>query len=206
MRIDERRYDEAHNLLKQILSSGEKNPNLRAFYIYFLSHTNQIKAAKTFTFNVLKDDGHDVYALCAAGRLLYQEARESRDPSPTAVTTRKENFFKAANIYIKALSIDPACAIASQGLAIIVAEDVLGSYAPGQVVDEAGHKLKSTRNARQALDILAKVRESLSDGSVYVNIGHCHFAREEFDRAIENVSVRSIFVVIDADYIESGAF
>ena len=187
MRMDEKRYEEAHSLVKQALASGDKNPEIRAFYIYLLCHTGQIKPAKAFTFNVLKDDGHDVYALCAAGRLSYQEARESRDPSPAATAARKDNFLKAANIFVKALNIDPSCAIAAQGLAIIIAEDSLGSWAPGQAADDSQFKTRNARNARQALDILAKVRESLSDGSVYVNMGHCHFVREEYDKAIENV-------------------
>ncbi|KAF9518383.1 hypothetical protein BS47DRAFT_1338316 [Hydnum rufescens UP504] len=191
MRMEEKRYDEAHSLIKQALASGDKNPEIRAFYIYLLCHTGQMKPAKAFTFNVLKDDGHDVYALCAAGRLSYQEARESRDPSPAATTARKENFLKAANIFVKALNIDPSCAIAAQGLAIIIAEDSLGSWAPGQAADDSQFKMRNAQNARQALDILAKVRESLSDGSVYVNMGHCHFVREEYDKAIENYETAS---------------
>ena len=101
---------------------------------------------------------------------------------------RKENFLKAANIYAKALSVDPSCAMAAQGLAILVAEDSLGSWTPGagQVVLDS---VKVNRNAREALDIFAKVRESLHDGSVYVNMGHCYYARDEFDRAIESVRV-----------------
>ena len=189
MRMEEKRYDEAHSLAKQVLSTGEKNPEIRAFYIWLLCQTGQVKPAKAFTFNVLKDDGHDVYALCAAGRLSFNEARESRDPSPSAAGARRENFLKAANIYAKALTIDPSCAMAAQGLAILVAEDSLGTWAPGQTVDDAQVKNKGVRNAREALDILAKVRETFQDGSVYINMGHCHFVREEYDKAIENVSV-----------------
>lgn len=198
MRMDEKRYEEAHTLIKQALATADKSSDIRAFYIYVLTQTNQLKPAKAFTFNVLKDDGHDVYALCAAGRLSFNEARESRDPSPAATAVRKENFLKAANIYAKALSIDPSCAMAAQGLAILIAEDSLGSWAPGQVVDDANFKIKHARNAREAIDILAKVRESFQDGSVYVNMGHCHFVRDEFDKAIENVSVCiSWFLYID---------
>lgn len=44
-----------------------------------------------------------------------------------------------------------------------------------------------------ALEVFSKVRESMNDASVYVNIGHAHYARDEYDRAIE--SVRVIFLV-----------
>jgi RNA polymerase-associated protein CTR9 len=195
MRMDELRWDEASNLIKQALTSNEKNSNIRALYIYYLTlphffngNPHSLKFAKVFTFNVLKEDPHDVYALCAAGRLIYHDARENRDPSPAGAAQRMENFVKAANIYIKALSIDPQCAIAAQGLAIVIAEDVLGSWAPGQAVDDGMHKARYAQNARQALDIFAKVRESLNDESVYINMGHCHFVREEHDKAIESVS------------------
>jgi RNA polymerase-associated protein CTR9 len=33
------------------------------------------------------------------------------------------------------------------------------------------------------------VRESTNDGSVHVNMGHCYFARDELDRAIESVRI-----------------
>jgi RNA polymerase-associated protein CTR9 len=189
MHLSVKRYEDAHQLIKQALVAEAKDSNLRAFYIYFLSNSpGRSKDAKNFTFSSLKDDGsHDVYYLCAAGRLLYTEARENRDPSPAGATTRKENFIKAANIFLKALSIDPCCAVAAQGLAIMIAEDVLGSWAPGQMPDEANSKTFHARNARQALDVFAKVRESLNDGSVYVNMGHCYFIRDEYDKAIESV-------------------
>ncbi|KAF8306266.1 TPR-like protein [Clavulina sp. PMI_390] len=191
MRMDEKRYDEAHSLVKQALATGERNSEIRAFYIWLLIQTGQHKPAKAFTFNVLKEDGHDVYALCAAGRISFNEARESRDPSPAANAARKDNFLKAANLYAKALSVDPSCAMAAQGLAILIAEDSLGSWAPGQVVDDAQFRMRNSRNAREALEVLAKVRESFQDGSVYVNMGHCHFIREEFDKAIENYETAS---------------
>jgi len=53
---------------------------------------------------------------------------------------------------------------------------------------------KRIKNTRDALDVFAKVRESINDGSVYFNMGHCYYARDEFDRAIESVSVHSCIV------------
>ena len=97
--------------------------------------------------------------------------------------------------YDKALQLDPACAVAAQGLAIIIAEDTLGSFgtaaaaaaAAGQGTPEEHQKRANI--AREALDIFGKVRESISDGSVYVNMGHCYYARDEFARAIESVNI-----------------
>lgn len=184
------RVNDAHDLLKQSLASQNHNLNLRAFYTHFLIHTNSPKTAKDFVFATLKDhDKYDIYSLCASGWIMYHQSRESRDVTSKGMDERKRGFQRCAEFYEKALQLDPMCAFAAQGLAIVTAEDALGSLGgalartPG--VDEGQKRLQ---NAREALDIFAKVRESINDGSVYFNIGHCYYARDEFDRAIESVS------------------
>lgn len=182
------RLNDAHDLLKQSLASQNGNLNLRAFYTYFLIHSGSPKVAKEFVFTTLKDhDKHDVYSLCAAAWIQYHQSRENRDTSPKALEEKKRGFQRSAEFYDKALQLDPMCAFAAQGLAIITAEDSLGSIAPSRLPG-ADEGLKRLQNAREALDIFAKVRESINDGSVYFNIGHCYYARDEFDRAIESVS------------------
>jgi RNA polymerase-associated protein CTR9 len=158
------------------------------------------KHAREFVYTTLKSDKHDVYALCATAWILYHLARESRDRDPKAVEERRRNFQRAADLYDKALQLDPACAVAAQGLAIIIAEDTLGSFgtaagaaaAAGQATPEEHQKRANI--AREALDIFGKVRESINDGSVYVNMGHCYYARDEFARAIESVSECSTYL------------
>lgn len=185
------RANDAHDLLKQALASQGSNLNLRAFYTYFLIHSNSHKVAKEFVFATLKDhDKHDVYSLCAAAWIHYHQSRESRDSSPKGIEERKRGFQRAAEFYEKALQLDPLCAFAAQGLAIITAEDALGAM--GGVFSRINAYEESTKriqNSREALDIFAKVRESINDGSVYSNIGHCYYARDEYDRAIESVGV-----------------
>lgn len=182
------RHNEAHELIKQSLASQNNNLNLRAFYTYFLIQINLPKPAKDFVFATLKDhDKHDVYSLCAAGWIMYQQARESRDATQKGSEERRKNFRRSAEFYEKALVLDPLCAIAAQGLAIVTAEDALGSLSGG-VQLSADEAQKRLTNARDALDVFAKVRESINDGSVYSNMGHCYYARDEYDRAIESVS------------------
>lgn len=182
------RHNEAHDLIKQALTSQSNNLNLRAFYTWFLIQSNFPKQAKDFVFATLKDhDNHDLYSLCAAGWIQYFQARENRESSPKGIEERRRGFQRSAEFYEKALHLDPMCAVAAQGLAIVTAEDALGTLggALGPIApDEAQKRIK---NARDALDIFAKVRESINDGSVYANIGHCYYARDEFDRAIESV-------------------
>lgn len=144
-------------------------------------------------FSTLKDFGkYDVYSFCAAGWIQYHQSRESRDNSPDGIKERKRGFQRSAEFYEKALQLDSQCAFAAQGLAIVTAEDALGTLGgalPAAVPVDEG--IKRVKNTREALDIFAKVRESRSDGSVYFNMGHCHYACDEFDRAIESVSQTS---------------
>ena len=192
--------NEAHDLLKDSLASQSSNLNLRAYYTYFLIQFNSSKGAREFVFGTLRDhDKHDLYALCAAGWLHYYQARESRDMSPKGVEERRLLFRRSAEFYEKALGLDPLCAVAAQGLAIVTAEDALGTLGgalpPGPAPDEPQRR---AMNARDALEVFAKVRESTNDGSVHVNMGHCFFARDELDRAIESVrTLIAVFVVPD---------
>jgi RNA polymerase-associated protein CTR9 len=188
------RSNEAHELLKQSLASQNNNLNLRAFYTYFLIQSNLPKPAKDFVFGTLKDhDKHDIYSLCAAGWIMYHQSRESRDMTQKGAEERRRGFQRSAEFYEKALHLDPMCAFAAQGLAIVTAEDALGILSGGVPgVDEAQRRLK---NSREALDVFAKVRESINDGSVYFNMGHCYYARDEFDRAIESVGFPFHFYV-----------
>ncbi|KAF8229067.1 RNA polymerase II-associated protein [Tricholoma matsutake] len=187
------RHNEAHEMLKQCLASQNNNLNLRAFYTYFLIQTNLPKPAKDFVFATLKDhDKHDIYSLCAAGWIMYHQSRESRDTTSKGLEERRRGFQRSAEFYEKALHLDPLCAFAAQGLAIVTAEDALdtfgGAMQPTSGIEETQKRFK---NAREALDIFAKVRESINDGSVYLNMGHCHYARDEFDRAIESYETAS---------------
>ncbi|KAK7056429.1 protein required for normal CLN1 and CLN2 G1 cyclin expression [Paramarasmius palmivorus] len=183
----------AHELVKQALTSESGNLNVRAYYTYFLIQSNLPKLAKDFVFATLKEhDKHDIYSLCAAGWIMYHQARELRgspgsDPS-ALMEERRRGFQRSAEFYDKALQLDPCCAFAAQGLAIVTAEDSLGTVS-GSGQEEVGKRMK---NARDALDVFAKVRESFHDGSVYLNMGHCYYSRDEFDRAIESYETASV--------------
>ena len=181
------RTNEAHEILKQALVSQTSNLNLRAYYTHFLLQSNLFKPALNFVFATLKEFGQrDVYAYCAAAWLHYHFAREIRDPSPEAIRDRRKKFVNAAEFFEKALHQDPGCAVAAQGLAIIVAEDALGVMSLRPPGEQESHETRM-KNTREALDVFAKIRESLNDGSVYANMGHCYYARDEYERAIESV-------------------
>src|ERR1700744_1129178 len=121
---DAGQYKEAAEALTQALTSHGNNLNLRAYQTYFLCQAQQIKLAKEFVITTLKEhDKHDMYSLCAAGYVFYQQARESRVDASDAIKERRRNFERAIELYEKALILDPTCAVASQGLAIASADD-----------------------------------------------------------------------------------
>ena len=192
---------EANELLQQALISQGNNLNLRSYYTYFLCQSGQMKLAKDLVFTTLKDhDKHDLYALCAAGYILYQQARENRESTPEGVKARRRNFERAVEFYDKALMLDSTCAVAAQGLAIVSADDALGTLSGIATADDSARRSQSTR---EALDVFAKVRETLSDGSVYANMGHCYYARDEFERALECVSLPILNFLSDINVLSS---
>lgn len=187
--------DSAHVLLKEALTSSPHSSELRALYTYFLVETGQPKVARDFARSTIKEiSRHDLYALCASGMLYYHEARENKSTHKDALKDRTQKFTRAAEFFDKALQLSPQCAFAAQGLAIALAEGALGNgpvdtaiLPGGQAPQALTEQQARLRNARDALGILMKVKESVNEASVYVNIGHCHFARDEYEKAIENV-------------------
>ncbi|KAF6763213.1 RNA polymerase II-associated protein [Ephemerocybe angulata] len=197
------KVNEAHDLLKQCLTSHPGNLNLRAVYAHFLmqnARPHDLRIFKDFIFNTLKDhDKYDIYSLTAAGWVHFFQARENRDKTQKASEERKKNFIKSAEFYDKVLSYDPMCAYAAQGLAIITAEDALGTLYGVLHGPPADEGQKRSKNVREALEIFAKVRESINDGSVYINMGHCYWAMDEFDRSIESYETASTKFYQDKD-------
>lgn len=196
MHLGQRNFDKANGLLKEALTSQTGNGELRALYTYFLIESNQIKQARDFSIATLKDhDKSDIYALCASGALLYTQARENKHPGPEASMERANKFFRAGEFFEKAIQLDAHCAFAAQGLAIALAEHVLGPTSAGASSQNGsstamdGNAIRA-KNIRDSITILSKVKEAVNDGSVYVNLGHCYYLRDEFERAIENVGFR----------------
>ncbi|KAH7100332.1 hypothetical protein BKA62DRAFT_706704 [Auriculariales sp. MPI-PUGE-AT-0066] len=187
--VTQHRTHEAHELVKQAVASTPHALNIRAYYTHFLVRVNYWRPAKEFVFSTMRDcDKNDVYALCAAGVIHYNQARESGrgfgPGSEMPPEERKKNFIRSAEFFDKALDIDPCCAVAAQGLAIIIAEDALGNLG-GALGGGSSNSAEMMKAAHEALDVFSKIRESVSDGSVYTNMGHCYYVRDEYERAIE---------------------
>lgn len=177
---------DAHTLLKECLKSDETNLTLRSVYTNFLISLGSHKEALVFTTQTLKFDRSDVFTFCALGWLHFSLGREAK--TSQEVSERTKQYLRSAEAYERALVLDPNCAMAAQGLAIALAEDtlILKASAALTPADEAKSRVRA---AGQALSVFSRIKDSLSDGAVNVNIGHCYFTRGEEERAIEAVSL-----------------
>ena len=157
---------------------------LRSVYTHFLISIGSYKEALAFTTATLKLDRSDPATFCALGWLHFALGREAKSTQELAGRTKE--YLRSAEAYQRALDLDPRSAVAAQGLAIALAEDTL-SLASGQPGSADEMKTRA-RLAGQALTIFGRIADSLPSGSVNVNVGHCHFARGDEEKAIQSVS------------------
>lgn len=175
---------DAHNLLKESLKADESNVTLRSVYSYFLISIGSYREALLFTTATLRLEKTDPYTFCALGWLHFTLGREAK--SSAELAERPKQYLRSAEAYERALVLDPNCAMAAQGLAIALAEDTLSS--PGSSANLADEGKTRMKLASQALSILSRINDSIPDGSVNVNMGHCYFVRGEEEKAIQAVS------------------
>lgn len=192
--INEKRPDEAHTLLKEVLTTWNDHKNLRAFYTHFLLQYD-VSSAKRFCDDTLKKIApNDVYALCVSGWITYIKTRDMRVKTGTSEAKDRERQFREAIIYWeKALRYDPRCVYAAQGLAIAIAENVVPDSSRRD--KEEPNEEENAKSRREALSIFTKIRDSLDEACVYINMGHCFYAQDEFDKAVEvvcNILITSI--------------
>ena len=81
---------------------------------------------------------------------------------------RRKMYEKAVEFFDKALQLDPRNAYAAQGIAIALVDD--------------------KRDFATALQVLTRVRDTVRDTSVFVNLGHTYSEVRQYQRSIENVS------------------
>lgn len=174
---------DAHNYLKECLRANEGNVTLRSAYTNFLISLGSYKEALAFTSQTLKYERHDVFTFTALGWLHFTLGREAK--SQQEVAERSKQYLRSAEAYERALSLDPTNAVAAQGLAIALAEDTLTPKAQQVALGSMEEIKNRTRLAGQALSVLGRIKDSLPEGAVNVNIGHCYFIRGEEERAIE---------------------
>lgn len=163
---DQNVKDEVEKLLKEESDDLE----VRSFYGWYLKNYATKYGISKDKSNALESEhhketlsnftSHDCYALLSLANVYCSLARESKDQG------KKDQYYvRAAQLYQKVLNLDSKNAYAAQGIAIIFAEK---------------------KQTGLALEIFRKVRDSLSDITVYLNLGHCLVELKQFAKAIEN--------------------
>ncbi|KAI0013711.1 tetratricopeptide [Xylariaceae sp. FL0662B] len=159
----------------------QENPSdleVRALYGWYLGRVNSRKRSgnvnedpelRHYKHTLQNYDKHDRYALVGMGNLYMMAAREMRRETEQDKQKRSAGYTRAVEFFDKALQLDPKNAYAAQGIAIALVED--------------------KKDYKSALPIFLKVRETIKDPNVYINIGHIYAELRQFSKAIENYEI-----------------
>ncbi|CAI6747904.1 ASN_HP2_G0045720.mRNA.1.CDS.1 [Saccharomyces cerevisiae] len=156
--------------MNKLLDLNKSDLEIRSFYAWYLKNSKERKNnEKSTTHNketLVKYNSHDAYALISLANLYVTIARDGKKSrSPKEQEKSKHSYLKAIQLYQKILQVDPFNIFAAQGLAIIFAE---------------------SKRLGPALEILRKVRDSLDNEDVQLNLAHCYLEMREYGKAIEN--------------------
>lgn len=159
----------------------QENPSdleVRALYGWFLGKVNSKKRPanlaedpeqRHYKHTLQNYDKHDRYALVGMGNLHLMSAREMRRETEQEKQKRSAAYNRAVEFFDKALQLDPKNAHAAQGIAIALVED--------------------KKDFKNALQIFIKVRETIQDAHVYVNLGHIYAELRQYTKAIESYEI-----------------
>jgi RNA polymerase-associated protein CTR9 len=165
----------AEKQIEDLMVENPKNLEVRALYGWFLRRQRRQagsrpgsaddgKEQKHYKQSLVEINKHDCYSLVALGNIYLAIAREIRVAKNADAERKDKSYSKAAELFDKALHLDPRNAFAAQGIAIIFAE---------------------TKMPELAMHFFGKIRETLDDISVHVNSGHCLLELRQFAKAIE---------------------
>lgn len=171
---------ELEHEVKALLETHASNLEIRSFYGWFIKNFGRkfgLKPDADATHQkqtLVEYDSHDCYALISLANVYCVMAKDVKEDKEK----KKKYFVRAMELYTKVLSIDPKNVFAAQGFAIVYIEN---------------------KDYTQGLDILRKIRDSLNDISVYLNLGHVLTELKQFSKAIENYEIASSRYADDND-------
>lgn len=169
---------EGPDAVAKLYQENTSDLEVRALYGWYLGKVHSRKRpsniAEDHEFRHYKHtlqnyDKHDRYALVGMGNLYLMQAREMRRETDQEKQKRSLTYAKAVEFFEKALSLDPKNAYAAQGIAIALVED--------------------KKDLKTALSIFNKVRETIKDSHLYVNLGHIYAELRQYSKAIEHYEV-----------------
>ncbi|KAJ4304052.1 protein required for normal CLN1 and CLN2 G1 cyclin expression [Collariella sp. IMI 366227] len=169
---------EGPDMVAKLYQENPSDLEVRALYGWFLGKVNSKKRPaniaedpeqRHYKHTLQNYDKHDRYALVGMGNLHLMSAREMRRETDQDKQKRSAAYSRAVEFFDKALQLDPKNAYAAQGIAIALVED--------------------RKDYKNALQIFIKVRETMQDPHVYVNLGHIYAELKQFSKAIESYEI-----------------
>ncbi|KAF5722471.1 tetratricopeptide repeat 1 [Fusarium mundagurra] len=169
---------EGPDAVAKLYQENNTDLEVRALYGWYLGRVGSRKRPanlgednefRHFKHTLQNYDKHDRHALVGMGNLYLMQAREMRRESDSEKQKRSATYGKAVEFFDKALSLDPKNAYAAQGVAIALVED--------------------KKDYKAALGIFNKVRETIRDSHLYVNLGHIYAELRQYSKAIEHYEI-----------------
>lgn len=165
--------DDGPKRMAKLYEADSTNLEVRALFGWYLSKS------KKRTTNLAEDheqrhykhtlqyyDKHDRYSLTGMGNVHLVTARDMRRDSEQEKEKRRKVYERAVEFFDKALQLDPRNAYAAQGIAIALVDD--------------------KKDYAAAVHIFSRIRDTLKDASVYLNLGHVFTELRQYSRSIEH--------------------
>lgn len=166
--------DAGPKAMAALYETDSTNLEVRSLFGWYLSKS------KKRTTNIAEDqeqrhykhtlqhhDKHDRYSLTGMGNLYLTSAREMRRDTEQDKDKRHKAYERAVEFFDKALQLDPKNAYAAQGIAIALVED--------------------KKDLTAAVQIFSKIRDTVREANVFVNLGHVFAELKQYSRSIECV-------------------
>ncbi|KAK2749861.1 hypothetical protein FQN57_005276 [Myotisia sp. PD_48] len=165
--------DEGPKRMAKLYEAEATNMEVRALFGWYLSKSKrrvhnlaEDHEQRHHKHTLLNYDKHDLYALTAMGNLYLLTGRDMRRDGEQDKEKRRKVYERAVEFFEKALQLDPKNAYAAQGIAIALVDD--------------------KKDNLTAVQIFSKIRDTLRDPSVYLNLGHVFAELRQYTKSIEN--------------------
>ncbi|GFN20472.1 putative RNA polymerase II transcription elongation factor (Ctr9) [Aspergillus tubingensis] len=165
--------DEGPKKMAKLYEADSTNLEVRALFGWYLSKSKKRAAnlaedheQRHYKHTLQYYDKHDRYSLTGMGNIHLSTARDMRRDSDQDKEKRRKMYERAVEFFDKALQLDPRNAYAAQGIAIALVDD--------------------KKDHASAVHIFSKIRDTLRDASVYLNLGHVYAELRQYTRSIEH--------------------
>lgn len=162
--------------MSSLYQSDNTNVEVRALMGWYLNRskrrTNNIaedQEQRHYKHTLQGYDKHDKYSLTGMGNIYLLAGRDMPRSTDAEKDKRRKTYEKAVEFFDKALQLDPRNAYAAQGIAIALVDD--------------------KKDYSSAVQIFARVRDTIRDASVHINLGHVYAELRQYQRSIENYEI-----------------